>query len=392
MNLKFSLHAQIAIGTVSAFLNVSSASGSAKLPLLQPPVVKVPTFYATDRSTITSNQDPKGVVLSELALGCATAMLPPSEEWFQDGKALKREFASMGWTVDDQTTTVAPFIEVRGYVAEPNPERVLTNVGPCSDFWRRLRVQAEASRQKAVFVYIHGFASSGNNAVYSAGILSSRVEAPVIAFTWPSQGSAGLRPLRLIGKERMRARYQADRQMIDDPRVLAHLTAFLQELKNNISPDTKVNLVAHSLGNRLLAKYLASGADDLHFDDIYFLAADVDEDLFMSALKRLPQKAKHSIVYVNPKDRVLKISAANNLLGLKFARKLGHSDFPVPGVEFINYREIAEPKSLDYLRAQHYIPFEHFGSIYRTGMPYQSKTDNQFFLLRQTNVERKKHR
>jgi esterase/lipase superfamily enzyme len=352
-----------------------------------PPVVEVPTFFATDRSKISSNQDLQGARLHDLHVGCATVIVPSNDEWFDGHSNLNNDLKAMGWRVNQEKSTYEPFIEVRGYVAEPRPEKVLSGVSDGSDFWKRLNQAVAADPHKNVFIYIHGFAASGESAVYSGGVLESNVQSPVVAFTWPSQGSAGLHPLHLVGKKRMRARYLADRAMIDDPQVLDDLATFLHQLKTQL-PDARVNLVAHSLGNRLLSRYLAADYFDT-FEGVYFLAADVDEDLFMSAVAKLKNKAKHVSVYVNPKDRVLLISAASNLIDGKIARKLGDSKFSVPGIEFIDYREIAQPTSREYLGVRHYIPFEQFGSIVRTGAPASVMNHKQLYLVRRTKIERK---
>ncbi len=369
----------------AALLMQSPLSARASEPqAVGPPVLDVPVFYATDREKLTSNQEEAGAKLAPFTMGCARVFLPYEKRW-QSGDKLSEQYQKLGWQVDSARNTVKPFIEVRGYVAEPAPQSVLAVEGECSDFWSRLKAQAEASSDHRVYVYIHGFASSGNNAVYSGGILAAELEAPVIAFTWPSKGTAGLKPLRLVGRKRMRAMYLADREMIDQPQVLSDLSALISNLKTELGPNVKVNLIAHSLGNRLMAKYLASDATD-EFAGVYFLAADVDQQLFMEALKKLQSKSKYTAIYTNKNDRVLKVSAGNDLLDFKISHKLGDANFSVPGVEFIDYGQIAEPRSIDYLRLMHYVPFEHFGSIVRTGQPFND--GNRRYLVRRTTIER----
>lgn len=354
------------------------------------PTVFIPTFFCTDRKAITSNLEANGQVLDQMKSGCADVRVPLKVDWLEsDGSNLLARFKALGWRLDQANSTQKPFIEVRGYVAEPFPEKVLSNIEVCEDFWQKLSAQVAESSDKTVYVYIHGFASSGHNAVYSAGILSANVEGPVVAFTWPSQGSAGLKPLKLVGKKRMRARYEHDLQMIDKPEVLSDLSGFLSELKKKLPVDSRVVLIAHSLGNRLMARYLVSDARE-SFDKVIFIAADVNQDLFMDVLKVLRRKAKSTVVFANEKDRVLLVSAGRDLLGLKLSKKLGQAKFLVPEIEFIDYEAVAEPTSIEYLAIRHYLPFEHLGSLLRRGTPYRSDVDDFYIVKNSTIVKSKK--
>lgn len=259
-------------------------------------VVRVPVFYATDREKVTSNLDSEGCKLGEFTTGCATVLLPKCGEWF-DSTQLKSDFASMGWKLDDDAEAVEPFIEVRGYVAEPIPEKVLTDVRRCGDFWSALQNQAENFQRKCVYIYIHGFASGGYNSLYTAGILSSRLEAPVVAFSWPSEGTAGLKPLQInpLDRKFIRNRYLRDRGMVDRKEVMEDLKTFVRTMRDKLPSSIEICLVAHSLGNRLMSRYLCSDAKE-KFASVYFLAADVVEELFLQTAKTLRSKSKYSAV------------------------------------------------------------------------------------------------
>lgn len=353
-----------------------------------PPVLKVPVFYATDREKITSNKEEVGHKLSSLKTGCATVMVPMQKRFEGEGKeSLTEDLNKLGCTIDKTASTMEPYIEIRGYVAEPEPQKVLIDVKDCDDMYEKLKTAAQKS--KSVYVYIHGFASSGNNALYSGGILSANLEAPVVSFTWPSKGTAGMKFIRFWGRKRLRALYLDDRKMIDDPKVMADLKSFLKELRAKMPPDVSINLVAHSLGNRLMAKYLNSYAEET-YQRVYFLAPDVDKDLFIEVAGNLKKKAKYVAVFHNPKDRVLKISAANDLLSLKETDKLGTGGADLTGIEFIDYRKIAEPRSLEFLRVLHYVPFEHFANIIRSGISNIAGQDEVSYIVRRSVVEKRK--
>ncbi len=352
-----------------------------------PPIIKVPVFFVTDRKKITSNKDESGHQLGPLKLGCAEALLPVDKSFLQEDQALIPSLKNLGCTLDEKLTTFEPYIEIRGYVAEPEAKDFLQNIEESPQFWTKLTKASEDS--KTVYVYIHGFASSGDNALYSAGIMAGSVEAPVVSFTWPSKGTAGLKLPRFWGRKRLRALYLFDRKMIDDNQVMNDLTTFLRDLKTKLPEDTKIVLVAHSLGNRLMARYLASDATE-KFDRVYFIAPDVDNDLFVRVAFSLKKKAKYVGVFHNPKDRVLKISAANDLLSLKNTDKLGTGGADLTGIEFIDYRSIAEPRSLEFLRVLHYLPFEHFGPIIRNGVSKLSDEGDSCFIVHRSAIEKRK--
>lgn len=343
----------------------------------------VPVFYATDRKNITSNKELTGSELATLHMGTATTILPVDNRWL-DHNNLRPDLSKLGWELNNSLSTVEPFIEARGYVTEPTTERVLINIHDQDDFWTKLKAETDMSAQKSVYIYIHGFASSGESAIYSAGIFSAEVEAPVVAFTWPSLGLDGMTPLQINLRKRAKALYEKDRTMIDQPQVLSDLSIFIHELKAHLSPETKIFLVAHSLGNRLMTRYLAGDSTDT-FDGVYFLAADVDQNLAREVLKKLKDKSKYTAVYMNPSDKVLRFSAARDLLDLRLTKKLGKASYSSPDVEFVNYGEIAEPSFL-----KHYIPFKHLGSIIRTGHPYNLPDNPQRYLVRRTVIEREK--
>lgn len=352
---------------------------------LPPPSLKVPTYYATDRLQMTSNKNSDGATLARLTLGEGTVIIPMESRWSVNG-GVTAPLDNIGCTVDPNRSTMMPYIEPRGYVAEPDESKVLENVHE-ADIWPKLL--AAAIKCGKIYIYIHGFASSGNNALYSAGILSPNVEAPVIAFTWPSKGTAGLKKIRVVGKASTRELYNADKKMIDNPQVMLDLTELLTEIRTKLPAPVEVNIIAHSMGNRLLSKYLVSDAMEV-FDNIYFLSADVEADFFKMVAEKLKVKARNSVVYFNPHDRALKASSINHALNLKFAKILGDARLPVSGIEFVNYDKIAQPDTYEFAKLKHYVPFYYLGNMIRLGAPTCSENEGEYFCYRNTKIEKRK--
>ncbi len=340
------------------------------------PVVELPVFYASDRKAITSNKDDCGKILAPLELGNATVRVPAEQGWLTAQKQLASRYEILGWRLNDKESTIKPYIEIRGYVAEADTKAVIKDVHKDNNFWTDLRNEVKQDKDHRVFVYIHGFASSGENAVYASGILSSQVEAPVVSFTWPSAGKVGAKTLGLTTK----TLFENDKKIIDSPQVMDDLSKFISQLKREMPADARIELVAHSLGNRLMTRYLGSKARET-FDAVYFLAPDVDKRLFLSAVDQISKKAKHVEVYMNPHDKVLGASGLNNLLSFHSIKKLGRSKINVPGIDFIDYASVARPRGIG-----HYIPFDQLGSMIKTNSPSDDQSQH-YFLSRHIKIE-----
>ncbi len=386
--LKWSVYRTSMVAFISAM--TSGSVVAANMKPVEPPNVRIPVFYATDRKVVADNKDKNGSLIAPISYGSSSALLPIQKNWLiPQSSELLTNLSEMGWTIDKVNSTIRPYLEIRGYVSEESPATIVSPPVVRATYWDDLSNQVTSSSTKTVYVYIHGFAASGINSLYAGAILSAQTESPVIVFSWPSAGTAGLKPFHLIGKNSIRERYRADRKVIDDPQVLKDLSETITSLKTKLPTDTKIVLVAHSLGNRLMANYLAGNNSEI-LDGVYFLAADVNQDIVDKMLKRLDSRSRYTAVYYNPNDRVLKVSAANDLLDLRLTKKLGGFQWHVPGIEFVNYKEIAEPRTADYLRVQHYVPFDHFGSIVRTGSPSYKAGESNFVLIRRTTIEKAK--
>lgn len=338
------------------------------------PVVNVPVYFATDRKIIGSNKEDGGHELTTMWTGKTEVVLPAQTEWMDSSRQkLADSFSKMGWSLNPTGITQKPFIEARGYVAEYKMKPLCLPKAPSKLdgqlFFTDINAASSQSPHHNVCIYIPGFASSGDNTLYASGILSANLQAPVIAFMWPSEGTVGLRPPTLIGDNSPAARFARDKEMIDHPQVLGDLKGIVSELRKSLSPDSKIILVAHSLGNRLLMNYFISNPAET-VDSAYFIAADVEESQFEKALPFLKTKSKYNAVFQNPSDLVLKASFMNGITSLNPQRRLGDTSLEVPNIEFVDYSRVAQPNGLKYRWLRHYLPFEQFGSIVRTGEPY----------------------
>lgn len=169
----------------------------------------------------------------------------------------------------------------------------------------------------SALLFVHGFNTPFDDALIRSAQLSvdlSRrgifdVGVPVL-FSWPSAGRVSLGDYR--GDQ--------DRSLAAAP----YLEEFLDVLAGN--PEIRrINIVAHSMGNRILTQALESYAadylerkqrDDLEFR-IILVAADVDRDIFEATTGILDNLQANVTIYTSDADRALHVSrVVNNKLRL----------------------------------------------------------------------------
>ncbi len=92
------------------------------------------------------------------------------------------------------------------------------------------------------------------------------------------------------------------------------LTEFLEDLAAR-SGAKRIHIIAHSMGNRVLAGALrnmpaqARGANKQMFDEVVLAAPDIDSRVFTSQiLPHINQNAQHCTLYASSRDRALLMS------------------------------------------------------------------------------------
>lgn len=178
--------------------------------------------------------------------------------------------------------------------------------------------QALAARSsESALLFVHGFNTPFDDALIRSAQLSvdlSRrgifdVGVPML-FSWPSAGQISLNHYK--GDQ--------DRSLAAAP----YLEEFLDVLTGN-AQIRRINIVAHSMGNRILTEALESYASDYlerkSRDDIEFriilVAADVDRDIFEATTGILDNLQANITIYTSDADRALHVSrVVNNKLRL----------------------------------------------------------------------------
>lgn len=190
----------------------------------------------------------------------------------------------------------------------------------------------------AILLFIHGFNVEFDEALVRVAQLSNDLSrdnrfdigVPVL-YSWPSAGA-----LSIDDYEGDRARSLSSAK---------YLEAFLDILTEDISV-TRINVIAHSMGNRVLTQGLEDYArdylerhnrDDLEFR-IMLVAADVERDIFDAASGVFDNLDANVTIYTSDTDRALDLS---NILNSNPAKRLGDTDTNRPYIRNAgNYQTI----------------------------------------------------
>lgn len=245
---------------------------------------------------------------------------------------------------------------------------------------------------RQILIYIHGF-SNLPEAVFSAAdelqLLCDQKkdkEVLVVSMIWPCDNDFG------IIKDYWDDQKSADASAFSFARVLEKFMAWRNESELS-TPDEpcmkRINILAHSMGNRVLRESLRQWNEDLSsgvpmlFRNTFLVAADiVNESLERSSPGVLISHASRNVVvYHASDDLALRASKAANLKNKVASRRLGHTgpenfDVVPANVFAVDCDDVNNtydaPKGHSYFRSngtagQPGLVFEHIFSALETG-------------------------
>eukprot|EP01032_Pedospumella_encystans_P019301 gene19301-21946_t len=177
-----------------------------------------------------------------------------------------------------------PEVEVTIYMVSNRPEYSRSN--PTRNGVREVKVnttnrhiqigQTEINEVPRVegenlLLFVHGFNNSATDAALAAFSLGYDLTGidKIVFFSWPSKASV--------------TSYYADYAIATNS--VPFLEQCIEELAS--SRPGNVHIVAHSMGCRLLTTALLSRKDAPMLGQVYFIAGDVDQDLFLTAMQRI---------------------------------------------------------------------------------------------------------
>jgi esterase/lipase superfamily enzyme len=269
-----------------------------QVPDVNVPLPEVKVYYATDR-------------------GRTGSTVPAA--FYGDRARTTLEFGIAYVTIPLPVHTRGEFEEPKWWKLEfkVNPARhvFLRSVSPFAnteDFYARLRQDVATRSGKEIFVFVHGFNVGFDEAARRTAQIAYDLDLDMVPvlFSWTS----GAKMLK----------YGADEDMSDQ--VVDKLQPFLQALATQTGAGS-IHLIAHSLGNRFLARALQKLDDKQAFEgrplfnQVIMAAPDIKLDAFEQVFARSIRKAGcRTTLYFSKEDRALWISAfkhANDRTGAR---------------------------------------------------------------------------
>ena len=268
-----------------------------ELPCQKPlgTIQPVKLFYATNRSRTGSSQ---------------------AETFYGPDNAQRLEFGTLRVTIPPTHKcgkVESSFTEI---ILGPNENKVmvLKEVRPLSRdaYFASIRQKVGASKRREVFVFVHGYNNTFNEAALRAAELTFDLgfDGAPILFSWPATGG-GLTGLVAYTDDRAKARESA-----------VHLRIFLDLLAKRSDAD-EIHVIVHSMGNYVFENALSRNGKPnpipaltpkLH--EVVLAAADLGEDevrILAQALQPSPaSKGPHVTLYASENDRALAMSNLAN--------------------------------------------------------------------------------
>ncbi len=194
-------------------------------------------------------------------------------------------------------------------------------------FFQKLR----SKKCKQILLYIHGFNNfpEGKDQIFERAetmqsMISKRNNVMVIPLIWPCDNDFGL-VLDYWDDQK-----SAEASSAGFARVLG---LFLKWRDQQNDPCTvRINMLAHSMGNRLLRYALESWVNDfgsvpMIFRNVFLAAADIANESLEpdEAGGCITESARNVVVYHASDDLALRSSKVSNLKNKIVSRRLGHS-------------------------------------------------------------------
>ncbi|HEX2839893.1 alpha/beta hydrolase [Hyphomicrobium sp.] len=248
----------------------------------------VPVYYGTDRAQKPNEQrlDYGSERGRRLELGRALVTVP---------KAHKVPSIERPWTIKVFNVTLYEEAE------DPNRHFTMDEIKSLSEeeFLNLVRERlAQSARYKDhAFIFVHGYNTSFDYAIYRTAQISYdlKFDGAAFAYSWPSGG--GL------------ASYTYDRESSGQSEP--YLKDFM-ELVINKTGAKSVSVIAHSMGNQptlqVLKDLRRSKPEGVQISQIILAAPDVDRDNFENIARDIQGLASGVTLYAAGNDRALRVS------------------------------------------------------------------------------------
>ena len=211
-------------------------------------------------------------------------------------------------------TLPEPSIWSLEFTQDPQKHVVLMEIQrlPDTDFWKQLRQKVEASPNRQLMLFVHGYCATFRDAARRTAQMAydMNYQGPSMFFSWPAGSD-------LEGFQE-RANYLKDLRRAEESDE--DLIAVIENI-SRWSGAERVHLVAHSMGNFILTEALKTIDDrngknhDLpkFFDQVVMAAPDLDaRDFVKKSGHRVRGFSNRFTVYASRQDKALKLSKSVN--------------------------------------------------------------------------------
>lgn len=254
--------------------NLSATAKSA------PECVLVPVLYLTDRNKEGKSFGPQRKYtvhcLHDMYYG--VTYVPVLNEKF---KTPGEEFERLGWQPAPKTKAkIYEKVEIKA--ATPELEKQL--------FFDRLAESLDKSKDNRLCIFMHGGADPFEDSTLDAAELSYFMDCPVVIYAWPSVGKLN--------------RYRVDEGNVEWSQE--HFNTFLSDLQSfQERRSCQITMVAHSMGNRLMARAVGRMREGGLVHDIALVSPDIDAETFEHYVMGYRSQNTKVRLYVSNRDKVL---------------------------------------------------------------------------------------
>lgn len=200
-----------------------------------------------------------------------------------------------------------------------------------------LMSELKSSPYRQLLVYLHGFSNlpeavfDGAQEFQALCDKKKQHELLVLPVVWPCDDDLG------IVKDYWDDQKAADASAFSLARVLGHFMKWRDDAQRNPTADPclkRINVLAHSMGNRVLRetlcawhKYDLPGGVPLLFRNTYLVAADIENESVHKghAGELISHASRNVVVYYASDDLALRSSKVANLKNKIASRRLGHT-------------------------------------------------------------------
>ena len=280
----------------------------------QEKIVAWEVFAATNRGWYENPGDPVAAnrVLDEPQYGRCLVDIPKRKR----GQEVQPESRRTGIKLVSDTSTASSG-------SEPVSVAHVDSIPQSADeYFEGVNQQLARSRQDDLLLFVHGFNVSFEAAVTRTAQLAFDIpfNGTVCAYSWPSQGGV--------------SNYKSD-EPINQASVKPFL-AYLKALRKAVSPTTRIQIVVHSMGNRIVMEALnrlTPPRGEKPFSHLVLCAPDVGVSDFQKWAPGVARQCDHVTLYASNGDSALIASKS-----LHVEARAGDAEDPVvvKGIETVD--------------------------------------------------------